>query len=47
VGFIEQDAHQLRHRQARMGVVELDGDLVGEGFPISIAPAEAPHEVGE
>ena len=26
--LVEQDAHQLRHRQRRMGIIELDRDLV-------------------
>ena len=45
--LVEQDPHQLGHGQARMGVVELDRDLVGERAPVGIAPAEAPHEIRE
>ena len=40
-GLIEQDAHQLGDGQRRVGVVELDGDLVGQGVPV-VAPAAEP-----
>ena len=45
--LVEQDAHQLGNGHRRMGVVELDGGLLGEIAPIRIAAAKAPHQVGE
>ena len=30
--FVEQDAHELGHRQGGVGIVELDGDLVRKWF---------------
>ena len=47
VRLIEQDAHQLGHRQGGMGVVELDRDLVGKRAPVGVVAAESPHEVGQ
>ena len=44
---VEQDAHQLRHRQGGMGVVELDRNLVGELAPVVVVAAETAHEVGQ
>ena len=32
--LVEQDAHQLGHGHRRVGVVELDGDLVGQRRPV-------------
>ena len=45
--FVEQDAHQLRHRHRRMRIVELDRDLLGKRAPIGVAAPEAPHEIGQ
>jgi hypothetical protein len=47
VCLVEQDAHQLRHSQTGMSIVELDRHLGRERAPIAIAPAETPDEVGE
>ena len=46
-GLIEQDPHQLGDGQRRVGVVELDGDLVGQGVPVVAAAAEPRHDVGQ
>src|SRR6516162_2036818 len=45
--IIEQNAHQLRNRQSRMGIVELDRDLVGKQMPIPIPVVETANEVGK
>ena len=45
--LVEQDAHQLRHRQGGMGIVELDRDLVGKLAPVGVVAAETAHEVGQ
>ena len=45
--LVEQDPHQLRHRHRGMGVVELDGGLVGQRCQIAVEAAEAPHEIGQ
>jgi hypothetical protein len=44
---VEQDPHQLRHGHGRMGIVELDGGLVGKRGKIAVEAAEAPHEIAE
>ena len=44
---IEQDPHQLRDRQGRVRVVELDRDFVGKRRPVAIAAAEAPDQIGQ
>ena len=46
-GLVEQDAHQLGDGQRGVRVVELDGDLVGQGRPVVAAPAEAADDVGQ
>ena len=46
-GLVEQDPHQLGDGHGGVGVVELDGDLVGEGFPVVAAAAEPRHDVGQ
>ena len=46
-GFVEQDPHQLGDGHRGVRVVELDGDLVGEGFPVVAAAAEPRHDVGQ
>ena len=38
--FVEQDAHEFRHGEARMGVVELDRGLLGQEAPIGIRTRE-------
>ena len=35
---VDQDAHQLGDGHGRMGVVELDGDLVRQVFPLMMRP---------
>ncbi len=47
MGVVEEDAHQLGDRQGGMGIVQLDGGLVGERTPVGVATTEAPHEIGE
>ena len=47
VRIVEQDAHQLGDRHRGMGVVELDGGLLGERAPVGVAAPEAAHEVGQ
>ena len=44
---VEQDAHQLGHGHRRMGVVELDGDLVRQRRPVVPAAAEPGDDVGQ
>ena len=46
-GVIDQNPHQFRHGQRGMRVVELNGDLVRQGLPIVIVPAEAHDDVGQ
>ena len=31
----------------RVRIVELDGDLLGQGAPVGVALPEAPHEIGQ
>ena len=47
LGLVEQDAHQLGHGHRRVRVVELDGDLVGQGRPVVVRAAEAGDDVGQ
>ncbi len=45
--FVEQDAHEFRHGEGRMGVVELDRGLLGQEAPIGIRlpkPADSIRE---
>ena len=44
---VQQDPHQLGDGDRRMGVVELDGDLVGQPSPVGVALAEPPEDVLE
>ena len=44
---VEQDSHQLGHGHGRVGVVELDRDLLGERVPVAVAGHEAAQDVGE
>ena len=46
-GLVEQDPHQLGDGQRGVGVVELDGDLVGQGLPVVAAAAEPRDDVGQ
>ena len=45
--LIEQDVHQLGDRERRVGVVELDRDLVREALPVVTAAAEPRDDIGE
>ena len=45
--LVEEDAHQLRHRHRRVGIVELDGRLLRERAPVGVARPEAPQEIGK
>src|SRR5215467_9581051 len=45
VRVVDQDSHQLRDRHRRMGVVQLNGGLLRELFPIGIVAQEAPDDI--
>src|SRR5208337_2836552 len=45
--LIEQNPHQLRRRQGRMRVVELDCDLVGERGPTGVAASKRSYDIGK
>ena len=45
VTLVDEDAHQLRHRERGMGVVQLDGDLVREGVEAPVIALVASHDV--
>ena len=47
VRVVEQDSHQLGDGDGRMGVVELDGDLLRKRAPVGIAAPESPDQIGE
>ena len=47
MGLVEKDAHQFRDGHGRVGVVELNGDLVRESAPVLIVGAEAANDIGE
>ena len=52
VALVDQDAHQLGHREGGMGVVELDGDLVREGVEAAVVIAlvardDVPERAGD
>ena len=47
VRLVQENPHQLGDGHRRVGVVELDGDLLGKRIPVGIAAAETPHEVGQ
>ena len=47
VRVVEQDAHQLGHRQRRMRIIELDGDFLRQHAPVGVAAPEAPHQIGQ
>ncbi len=42
---VDQQPHQLGDRDDRVGVVELDGHLVGQCRPVTVAQAEAAQDV--
>ena len=46
-GLIQQDAHQLGDGQRRVGVVELDRDLLGQRVPVVAPAAEPRHDIGQ
>ena len=46
-GLVQQDAHQLGDGQRRVGVVELDRDLVGQRVPVVAPAAEPRHDIGQ
>jgi hypothetical protein len=43
--LVEQDAHQFRDRECRVGVVELDRHLVGQSAPIVVKTAKPPYQI--
>ena len=43
---VDQHAHQLGHRDRRVRVVQLDGELVGEGAEVGVLLLEPPDHVG-
>jgi hypothetical protein len=45
--LVNEDAHQLGDRQRGVGVVELDGRMVGKLRPLLAVTFEAAHDVGE
>ena len=45
--FVEQNAHEFRHGEARMRVVELDGGLLGQRPPVRVRLAKPANGVGE
>ena len=47
LGPVEQDAHQFGHGHRRVGVVELDGDLVRQRRPVVPAAEEPGDDVGQ
>ena len=47
VRFVQENSHQLGDGHRRVGVVELDGDLLGKRVPVGVAAAETPHQVGQ
>ena len=47
LGLVEQDAHQLGDGHRRVGVVELDRDLVRQRRPVVPAAAEPGDDVGQ
>ena len=47
VRFIQQDAHEFRHRQGRMRIIELDGDFLWQCAPVGVTAPEAPHQIGQ
>ncbi len=47
VALVDEDAHQLRHRERGMGVVQLDGDLVREGVEAPVIALVARDDVPE
>jgi len=44
---VQQDPHQLRYRQCRVRVVQLDRNLVRKRAPVGIGAPEAPHQIGQ
>ena len=45
--FVEQDAHELRHGEGRMRVVELNGGFLGQKPPIGIRLPKPANRVGQ
>jgi hypothetical protein len=45
--LVEQDAHQLRHGERGMGVVELNGGLFRQRVPVAVPLAEPANNVGD
>ncbi len=45
--FVEQDAHEFRHGEGRMRVVELNGGLLGQEPPIGIRFPKSADRVGQ
>ena len=43
--LVHEQPHELGYRQHRMGVVELDDDLVGERLPVAVAEPEPADDV--
>src|SRR5271166_3016440 len=44
---VEQNPHQLRYRHRRVGIIQLDGDLLGKRDPISVVAPKAAQEIGQ
>jgi hypothetical protein len=47
VRVIEQYAQQLGHRQRRVRIIELDGDVLRQRAPVGVPAPEAPHQIGQ
>jgi hypothetical protein len=45
--YIDKDALELNNGKSRMGVVQLDGNLVGEFLPGTVCLLEAANDVEE
>ena len=45
--IVHQQAHKLRNGNGRVGVVELDGDFVGQVAQVAVVAQVAAHDVGD
>ena len=45
--LVEQDTHQFGNCQSRVGVVHLNGSLLGKGVPLVVSPSEAGDDIGQ
>ena len=47
VALVDQQAHQFRHGQRRVGVIELDGHLLGKARQVLMDPQIALHDIAQ